>query len=129
MLLERDDIDNYVTSSLGPDLPAIDEEDDNLQEINGQIDYTNAGEYVLNVREDNQNKGTYKDITISGHTILNQNGSLLTRKRHQIKGSRKQSFFYRKFVQHQLDHQFLLSILKQCFFRQSFGRQLMIISH
>ena len=96
LLLERDDIDNYVTSSLDPDLPAIDEEDDNLQEINGQIDYTNAGEYVLNVREDNQNKGTYKDITISGHTILNQNGSLLTRKRHQIKGSRKQSFFLQK---------------------------------
>ena len=35
-------------------------------------------------------KGAYKDVTVSGSTIMNQCGSLLTRKKHQIKGSNKQ---------------------------------------
>ena len=43
-----------------------------------------------------QNRGVYKDITVSGSTIMNQCGSLLTRKKHQIKGSRKQKFFIQK---------------------------------
>jgi hypothetical protein len=51
ILLERDDIDNYVTTAFDPDLPAIDEED-HLQEVDGQINFfpsTNTGEYALNV--------------------------------------------------------------------------------
>ena len=37
-----------------------------------------------------------KDITINGHVILNQCGSLLTRKRHVVKGNTKQNYFIQK---------------------------------
>ena len=100
-MLEHDDIDHFVTTSLDPDLSNFGEDNDGhmTQEIDGQLfafEATNSGEYVQNVREDNTAKGVCKDITISGHTILNQCGSLLTRQKHQIKGSRKQSFFLQK---------------------------------
>ena len=94
-ILEPDDIDHFVTTSLDPDLPDFAEDDDDgymPQEIDGQLsafEATNSGEYALHVREDNKEKGFCKDITISGHTILNQCGSLLTRQKHQIKGSCK----------------------------------------
>ena len=64
--------------------------------MEGLYNETDSGEIVLNVREDNMKKGAYKDVTASGSTIMNQCGSLLTRKKHQIKGSRKQKYFIQK---------------------------------
>ena len=97
-MFEKDNFDE-LTTSLDPDLTAEDNDNDNVQEVNGRLEIlesfqsTNAGEYIINVREDNQNKGAFKDITINGSTIMNQCGSLLTRKKHQIRGSNKQKFF------------------------------------
>ena len=101
LLLERDDFDNYVTTSNDPDLPLEEDETEIGDDIDnhGILDMyqsSNAGEYILDTTEDNQNKGTFNDVTISGHTILNQCGSLLSRKKHEVKGSLKQKFFLQK---------------------------------
>lgn len=98
--------DEYLTQTADPDFAFEHGEDDDrgiVQEIDGQLDFednayesTNAGEVLLSVNEDNERKGHYKDVTISGCTILNQCGSLLTRQRHQIKGRRKEKFFLQK---------------------------------
>ena len=103
-LIEEDNFDNYLITCTDPDLPAEpDDNEDTIQEINGQLDYSNnlfettdGGTCALRVEEDCTNKGVMKDITISGHVILNQCGSLLTRKSHQIKGSCQQNFFVQK---------------------------------
>jgi predicted GIY-YIG superfamily endonuclease len=100
-LLEADNFNDVVTTSMDPDLPPLgDEDEEQIIEIDGNIELypsTNAGENVIDVREaDPHGKGAYHDITISGHTIMNQNGTLLSRKRNQIKGSKKQKFFLQK---------------------------------
>ena len=78
--LDEDMFNDYLTSSQEPDLSG--DEDDNLKY---EYDQSNSGECMLNVREDNKNRGVYKDIIVSGSTIMNQCGSLLTRKKHQIR--------------------------------------------
>ena len=106
-LEETDNFEDFLMTCSDPDLPSSEQEEDPnndpIEEINGQLDYsknlfesTNAGEHAITVEEDNINKGINEDITISGHVIMNQCGSLLTRKTHQIKGNRQQSFFIQK---------------------------------
>ena len=71
--------------------------DDSPRQYNQLWDSTNTGEYVFEVEGDeDQMKGVKKDITLNGHILLNQCGSLLTRKKHLIKGTRKQNFFLQK---------------------------------
>ena len=89
--MTEDLFNDYLTSSQDLDLSG----DDN-ESVKYQYDESNSGECVLNVREENRNRGAYKDITVSGSTIMNQCGSLLTRKKHQIRGSWKQKFFIQK---------------------------------
>ena len=83
--LTGEDIDQYVTTANEEynddfdDLSEIDDED-----FEGQLDdlpTTNAGEYAFEIVEDKP-IGKY----ISGHVILNQCGSLLTRAKHRING-------------------------------------------
>lgn len=106
-ILEADDFDNYLTTATDIDfVPSTDspedhevqvrEDDGRLDIVDTLIETSNAGVIPLLVHTDNENKGVMKDATISGHVILNQCGSLLTRKNHEIKGSRKQSFFIQK---------------------------------
>ena len=65
--LDEDLFNDYLTSSQEPDLS--EDEDDSLKY---EYDQSNSGECMLNVREDNKNRGVYKDITVSGSTIMNQ---------------------------------------------------------
>ena len=94
--LEDDIFDEYLTSTQDPDV-SDDEDKDNNMSMEALYNETDPGETVLNIREDNIKKGAYKDVTVSGSTLMNQYGSLLTRKKHQIKGSRKQKYFIQKF--------------------------------
>eukprot|EP00957_Ditylum_brightwellii_P018491 1390368-Ditylum_brightwellii.AAC.1 len=50
---------------------------------------TNAGEFAFEVEERIPNNRVH----ISGHVLLNQCGSVLTRKKYQIKGSNLQAWF------------------------------------
>ena len=54
-----------------------------------QIPTTNTGELIFNVSEEVPKKGVH----VSGNLILNQWGTLLSRKRHEISGSSKQKCF------------------------------------
>ena len=40
--------------------------------------------------------GTFGNIRISGHVLLNQCGSLLTRKKYQLKGNSRHRFFLQR---------------------------------
>ena len=84
-ILERDDFDEFVTSG---DPPDIDEDfsDENI------IPTSNAGCFPFEVEEEIPTDRLH----ISGHVILNQNGTVLTRKKHQIKGSSVHKFFLQK---------------------------------
>ena len=120
-LLEEDLFDNYVTSSQDPDLSG-----DENERITFKYDETNSGKCLLNVREENKNIGAYKDVTVSGSTIMNQCGSLLTRKKHQISGSRKQKFFYKSYVPLQKENLYHWCMQRQCYFLPYFGNQVVI---
>ena len=52
----------------------------------------------MEINHETQYGGTFGNITISGSIILNQCGSLLTRKKYQIKGSSCHHFFLQKLV-------------------------------
>ena len=92
-LLERDDFENYITSTLDPDV--MNNEEDEIYDPTS-IPMSNAGELAFEVAEDNENKGAFKDITVNGYTLMNQCGTLLTRKNHELKASTKQKFFLQK---------------------------------
>ena len=93
--LEKDIFDQYLTSTQDPDVSDNEETDNNML-VEALYNETNSRDIVMEVREDNMKKGTYKDVTVSGSTIMNQCGSLLTRKKHQIKGSKKQKKIIQK---------------------------------
>ena len=102
LILCPDDFDDFVTSCNDDyDTPVNrhhDNNDNDLDIISKQLwDSTNTGEFVYEVEGDeDKKKGIMNDITINGHVILNQCGSLLTRKRHMIKGNKKQNYFIQK---------------------------------
>ena len=94
LLLSPDDFDDFVTSC-----------NDNHDITNDDLDIisknlwesTNTGEFVYEVEgNEDEKKGIMNDITINGHVVLNQCGCLLTRKRHMIKGNKKQNYFIQK---------------------------------
>jgi hypothetical protein len=98
-IFERDDFDHFVTSNFDPDVTQIEDDDNDipLGDVEENIiPTTDAGEVHYDVDDDMELKGVLGDITINGHTILNQCGSLLTRKTHELKGSSKQKFFLQK---------------------------------
>lgn len=101
-MFARDNFDEFLTTSLEPDLPPEEYNNGSIQEVGGTLEIlesfqaTNSGEYVIDMRKDNRKKGAFQDINIDGSTILNQCITLLTRKKHQIKGNNKQKFFLQK---------------------------------
>ena len=75
------------------DLP----QDDNNE--NNYIDHlpsTYAGNLAFEIEETTKYGGTQGNIVISGHVLLNQCGTLLTRKKHQIKGSSRHNYFLQR---------------------------------
>ena len=94
--LEREDFDHFVTTTFDPDLLADEASFEESFDDANNIPISNAGEVHFDVEEDHEKKGVFADVTVNGYTILNQCGSLLTRKNHQLKGSSTQQFFLQK---------------------------------
>ena len=49
-------------------------------------------ECILSIREENKNRGAYKDTTVSRLTIMNQYGPLLTRKNIKLEVVRNKKY-------------------------------------
>lgn len=58
-----------------------------------QIPTTNSGEVAFLVNEETKYGGSLGNCKRSGHVVLNQVGTLLTRNKHQIKGSSTHHYF------------------------------------
>ena len=86
-----DDFGEFLTSTDDADLVCGDDHDyfSNIDNIST----TNAGEKAFTIRDANQVNNPNE---VSGHVILNQCGSLLSRKDHEINGSSKHNFFLQK---------------------------------
>ena len=95
-----DSFEDLLTNSVEDDLfyNDIEEQDLNNQETPTIIPTTDSGEIANEIEETTIYGGTQDKLTISGHVILNQCGSLLTRKKHELKGSSKHKFFLQKIV-------------------------------
>jgi hypothetical protein len=91
-LLSVDDFEEFVTRAEDPAIDVGDDDDD--FEFGITLPTTDAGEVPVTIREEQsiQEGSTY----VSGHVVLNQCGTLLTRSKHQIKGSSKHKFFLQK---------------------------------
>ena len=92
-ILEKDDLNEFLATSTDPDTdPPVDDEEE--YQMYPPIPTTNAGEIPFEIEQENERS---KDkITVSGHVMLNQNGTVLTRKKHQINGSSLHKFFLQK---------------------------------
>ena len=96
LLLEPDEFDDYLTSPNDPnvDIPQYDE---TIHDYTQLWNSTNTVELVLEVEGNRKEmKGVKRDITISGHTLLNQCGVLLMREKRLIKGNKSQKLFIQK---------------------------------
>ena len=63
-----------------------------------EVPTTHAGLTGQPILSKQEYAGVTGNVNISGHVILNQCGTLLTRKKHQIKGSSRHKFFIQKLV-------------------------------
>eukprot|EP00957_Ditylum_brightwellii_P116886 8916059-Ditylum_brightwellii.AAC.1 len=63
---------------------------------NGKVHYiatADAGQVAMQIDEETKYGGTFGNTKVSACVLLNQCGTLLIRKQHQIKGSSRHSFF------------------------------------
>ena len=99
--------DNFLTTALDVDLEL--EDDDFGDGIDGDgnrfdstdfvndIATTNAAQIPMQIEETvTEYGGTFGNIRIAGHVLLNQCGTLLTRKKYQLKGSSRHRFFLQR---------------------------------
>ncbi len=96
--IARSCFDDYVTTA---ELPNVDfrtggesDDDDDEDDFYPSIPTTNAGEYCYDI--ENEDKRHLNQVFIEGHVILNQCGTILSRKRHQIKGANVQKAFLQR---------------------------------
>ena len=96
---KNDELD-LLTRSLDSDIPISNVDDICLddQNLSNMIPTTNVGEIAHCVEQTTIYGGSQGKLTISGHVLLNQCGSLLTRQKHELKGSSKHHFFLQKIV-------------------------------
>ena len=92
-VLERDDFDDFLTSTFDPDIlleeglgNQLGDENDFDADI-GFIPTSDAGEVFYEVEEETGYGGIFNEMQISGSVFMNQCGTLLTRKTHELKGS------------------------------------------
>ena len=91
---------DLLTRSFDADIPIAVVDDIGLDDqcVSNVIPTTNSGEVAHYVEETTIYGGSQGKLTISGHVLLNQCGSLLTRKKHELKGSSKHHFFLQRIV-------------------------------
>ena len=92
-VMNPDDLDDYVTKQGVPDIMGdspfelFDNTSENHECV---IPTTNAGDMPYEIFDStNQARGRYGTFSVSAHVLMNQCGTLLTRNKHQIKGSSK----------------------------------------
>ena len=93
--LNIDDFDDFVTSTFDCNVGEDAYDEDDIRDPNA-VPFSDTGDVPIEIKGDYKKKGAYEDIDISGYTILNNCGSLLTRPLHLNKGSAKQNFFIQK---------------------------------
>jgi hypothetical protein len=110
-LIPRDNFhDGYLVD---PGEPHFDDGINEENEIhNNIIPNTNAGMQPIEVHQNVSPSGAFRDMVVSGHILLNQCGTLLTRSKHQIRGSSKHKFFYNGLFLHILEN------LYHCYFQR-----------
>ena len=105
VILNREDFTNYVTITFDADIPLDFDNDignDNLPQDEDQNIYidrlpsTDAGDLAFETEETTKYRRTQGNIVISGHVLLNQCGTLLTRKKHQIKVNSRHNYFLQR---------------------------------
>ena len=87
----RDDFGDFLITTDDANLMCGDDHD--FFTNDESMPTTNAGETAFSIRDANEYT---KPNRVSGHVILNQCGSLLSRKDHEINGSSKHKFFLQK---------------------------------
>ena len=85
-ITSEDNFDDFLIRTDDPDIICDEEIFDHT------IPTTDAGEVAVTIREE----GDENALRVSGHVILNQCGTLLSRAKHEIKGSSKHKFFLQK---------------------------------
>lgn len=94
----EDNFDDFFMHSIDDDRSVGSEEEQFQSMINTSdvIPTTNCGAETYEIEQTTEYGGSSGKYTISGHVILNQCGSLLTRKKHQIKGGTYQKHMLQK---------------------------------
>ena len=97
---QNDDEQDLLTRCFDADIPIPVVDDIGLDDqcVSNVIPTTNSGEVAHCVEETTIYGGSQGKLTISGHVLLNQCGSLLTRQKHELKGSSKHHFFLQRIV-------------------------------
>ena len=103
---EGDNIDDFLMSTLHEDIDINESDNDSSDGIHivdpeaygTEIQTTDAGAYAREIEHETKYGGSFGNIRIAGHVILNQCGSLLTRKKYEVKGSSQHKFFLQKLV-------------------------------
>ena len=85
---------NVLASTFDPDIPNAELNDNDEEHFKSDpMPATNSGEFAHDVHDEMIKSGNFGDMVISGQVILNQCGTLLTRKKRQIKGSIRDNLF------------------------------------
>ena len=97
MQISKEDMNESLTTARDPyiDVNLFDELNDPEEIDDGIIFSTNAGEVATQVN-DQLIHPTSKQISVSGHDLVNQCGSLLTRKNLEIKGFSNHKYFLQR---------------------------------
>lgn len=84
-----DNMDDFLLSSLDPDIDVVDNnyplprgDESYMEQYINNIQTTNAGEYTLDIVHETEYGGTFGNIKISRSILLNQCGTLMTRKKY-----------------------------------------------
>ena len=106
-----DNMNDFVLTSLDPDIDFDEGEDignnnncratfdeDDIDNIVNTLPTTNAGDLAFPIDHETEYSGTFGNIKIAGSAFLNQCGTLLTRKKYQIKGSSRHHFVLQRIV-------------------------------
>ena len=97
LLLEKDDLDDFIATSNDPDLAAFDIDDNEGDELNiTTIPTTNSGEVACEINEEEPSVKRRNEPKLSGSIFINHCGTALTRKKYELKASKKQNFVLQK---------------------------------
>ena len=100
---DADNFDNLLTLLYDPDIEMDenrrqDTDEYNLSYFVNKIPTTNTGELAHCIEEETRCGGTFGNIKISGRILLNQCGTMFTRKKYHIKGRSRHKLSLQKII-------------------------------